>query len=196
MNTFIIISLISIILILFLNKYVNIIKIKSIDNSNASLKQKQTNYFTLCSEDSIKLALANIDYLVQNNERDKRLYKSFLSLECSKEDLKMSFYFLKDCAYFCKNEPIYNNKDFLSSLSTLEVMVLNYYINVDSNKIPFDRLENHRFGKEFELDKNLTDKQLEELKLIEWRSKEIWRFWAEKYGIDNKLGQHCLEMAS
>jgi hypothetical protein len=167
-----------------------------IQSSANTINQPIESTFTLCSKHSISLALKNIDMLTKNNENDKRFYKSFRSLKCSREDLKRSFYFLKDCVYFCENEPLYNNSEFLSSMSGLEMQVVISYLDVDPNDIPNDIRENHNFGSKFEQMKNLGEKQLEELKLINWRSKEHWQFWAEKYGKTDILAQYCLDQAN
>lgn len=164
--------------------------------ATSSEDKASTSYFMMCSAHSISLAFENIDRLSKNNERDKRHFKSFRSLGCTREDLKRSFYFLKDCVYFCKNERIYNDKKLLDNLGFLEMQVVMCYIDADPNDIPQDRIENYKFGKQFELDKDLDEKQLAELKLINWRSKEQWKFWANKYGSEGKLGQYCLEQAN
>lgn len=152
--------------------------------------------FKLGEKSSIAIAAANIQELTENNEKNRGYYKSFRSLNCSKEDLKRSFYFLKDCILFCKEEPIYNNKEMLSNLRFLEMNVVLNYLDVESDQIPTDKIQNFRYGQQFKLNESLDVKQLEELKLIDWRSKEHWRFWVIEYGIESSLGKFCLERAN
>lgn len=152
--------------------------------------------FILGEKKSIAFAFANLDELHKNNERDKRHFKSFRSLNCSIENLKRSFYFLKDCIYFCKDELIYNNQELLSNLRFLETSVILTYLDTEPGQIPYNIRENYAFGKAFELDKNLDEKQLSELKLINWRDKEHWAFWAVKYGTESPLGKYCQEQAN
>ena len=155
-----------------------------------------SSHFVLGSKESISHAFAIIDELHKNNQREKNHFKSFRSLSCSREDLKRSFYFLKDCIYFCKDESIYNNKDLLTNLNFLETSMILTYLDVDPNSIPTEVRENYTFGRQFALDQNLSAKQLSELELIDWRSKEQWQFWANGYGTDNIIGQYCLERAN
>ena len=151
--------------------------------------------FALCSKESIAFALDTIADLHNNNEKEKRHYRSFQSLRCSRDDLKRSFYFLKDCIHFCKHEVIYGNTNLLNSLSELEIMVVLTYIDVPSDSIPNEMRENFAFGSRFELDKNLDVKQLTELALVDWRFREHWEFWADKYGKESLLGRFCQEKA-
>lgn len=165
-------------------------------NNASSVKKSGSHSFKLCSPHSIDIALSNIEMLTKNNETDKRRYKSYRSLNCSMEDLKRSFYFLKDCVYLCKYASIYNNKELLSHLSFLEADLIMHYIDIDPRELPFGLKENNELGIQMELEKNLGEKQLVDLELINWRSSEHWEFWADKYGIQNSIGQFCLKKAS
>ncbi|MCG9909960.1 MAG: hypothetical protein MH137_01555 [Flavobacteriales bacterium] len=195
MTTYIIISIVIITVLFFLLRKNNNNTQINTKSASSLVKNPNSTPFSLCSKNSISVAFKNIDMLTKNNERDERLYKSFQSLKCSKNDLKKSFYFLKDCIYFCKNEPIYNNMELLANLNFLETQVNLYYLDTASEEIPHDEIENYEFGKKFNLDKGIENKELEDLKLIYWRGKEHWEFWVDKYGINNDLGKYCISQA-
>lgn len=160
------------------------------------LNKNERPKFKLCSIESISFAFENIEELTKNNERDKRYFKSFRSLKCSKNDLKRSFYFLKDCIYFCEAEAFFKDQEFLNNLRGLEMLVIYTYLDVEPNEIPHEKMENFEFGKKFELTSDLGGKELEELKLIDWRNTQQWIFWAERYGLNSELGKYCIEQSN
>ncbi len=152
--------------------------------------------FILGHQASVAFAFETIAQLHENNQRTQGLhYKSFRSLKCSRDDLKRSFYFLKDCIYLCEDEIIYGNTDLLSQLSELEMHVVLRYLDVEPDTVPVERRANFSFGQRFGLNQDLSIKQLTELALIDWRFKEHWEFWAEKYGLESSLGKFCREKA-
>lgn len=150
--------------------------------------------FKLGQEKDISRAFKIIEIFTESNNRDnKRFYKSFRSLSCSREDLIRSFYFIQDCIFFCEDQPIYNNKELLSSVKSLHMSLILSYIDIEPELIPLELIENIRFGKKYDLMSNLGIKQITELGLIDWRTKEHWLFWANSYGTDDIVGQFCLE---
>jgi hypothetical protein len=151
---------------------------------------KSNNQFKMCDKTSIALAFSNLDKLSKLLEKNKALFKSFRSISCSKDDLIRSFYFLNDVTIFCKKEPIFNSSDLQSNVGSLQALVNLYFIDVDPNLIPSEFSENYEFGSKNKIDES----QIDELKLINWRNKDQWKYWAAKYG-DNECGKYCFQMA-
>jgi hypothetical protein len=162
----------------------------------SKIEKPISSTFILCSDYSLSLSFENVEIFAKNNEKDKRYYKSISSLKCSKEDLIRSFYFLEDCIYFCKNEVIYNNKVLLSHVGMLKHTFFICYLNVNPEEIPYERDENFRFGHNIQLNEDLNQIEIEALKLIDWRDKEHWEFWANTYDSENPIGQYCLDRVS
>lgn len=156
-----------------------------------------SNKFELCDSTSIGKAMSIIAELHSNNQSDKRYYKSLQSLNCTIEDLQRSFYFLFDCINFCTKETkIHNNLEYQQSLEVLQSIMMLTYLGVEPDDIPFELRGNLAFGKHFELDKNLDERELSYLELITWRKKEHWSYYAIAYGLESKLGQYCAKKAS
>jgi len=169
------------------------------EKKNAKSNITTNNYnhrFSLCSKWSIKYAFETIQILINHNESTKTVYKSYQSLSCGKEDLQRSFYFLLDCIHFCKNDKIYQNKSLLNNLTGLQYYMAACYLDVDPNEIPSGDLDNASLGEKHDLKSNLDLKQLAELKLINWRKKIHWQYWAKSYGEDSLLGRYCIEQAN
>lgn len=154
----------------------------------------KTSSFKLNDHNSISRAFSIIDILIQNNIRYSRIfYRSYRSLSCSRSDLIRSFYLVRDYVYFCKNEPIYGNEELLKHIDTLHMILNTSYLDVEPSLIPNNQSDNIHFGSKYELRSALGIKQVTELGLIDWRSKEHWLFFANHYGTDDVLGQFCLE---
>lgn len=157
-----------------------------------SLSERKTNIkdFMLCSQESSRYALSVVEKLISYNESNSLLFKTYKALDCSKEDLVKSLYFLQDVTLFCKEDPLYNNSDLRNKLRFLYSQVLTYYLDVPTEALPADKKENYAFGRQFNLLAYLGPRELENLTLVNWRNSEQWKFWGSKYG-DNELGDYC-----
>ena len=112
------------------------------------------------------------------------------------KEIILSYYFLIDCINFCEDSQIYQNKDLKNDLSFLYTNMKLSYLNVDASSVPKDTISNVKFGSLHKKDENLSEEQLEELKLIYWRTSRQWKFYANRFGLEDNLGKYCLERST
>jgi hypothetical protein len=150
--------------------------------------------YKIGNQESIKYSMSIINKVNELNQSNSSLYKSIQSLGCSKDELIKSFYFISDNIYFSENDSrIYKNHKLGASNNELHAYVNLYFADVNPKEIPTDRIENVKWGNEFSKNNDLEKTQLYELSLINWRTKDQWEFWADKYGEESELGKYCLE---
>ena len=167
------------------NKKNNLLDLSFINDAN---EFKPTNF----SKENFDIAMSQIQNLIENNEKYINSYcKSYRTLKNSKINIELAFNYLLDSVEFDENSPVFKNNEFTNNLSGLHMSMLLTYLDVDYNEIPKDKLEQVKFNSTRKID--IGKNQLEITKLISWRNKEHWLYYANAFGIDNDLGKFCLQ---
>lgn len=164
---------------------------------NNLLNTKSNEYFELCSKESISFSLENVQKLSNDLISTKPFYKSVYSLSVSKENLIRSLYFLFDTYEFCENESqIFKNDKLKQELNIIYINFTNRCLDVSPNFVPEEHRENMNFGREFNSKINISERQVNELKLIYWRKREHWNYESKKYGLETPMGAFCINQAN
>jgi hypothetical protein len=144
---------------------------------------------------SIAYAIRIIGKVEKLFDSKKGMFNSYRQLDCPKEDVIKSFYFLTDCVRFCKSKPIYKNEELVTQIKAMYARVSLYFLDVPIDNIPTEAMENYKYGKQFGLQERLGESEIRDLALVDWRNSEQWEYWAKnKYG-NNELGKYCNKMA-
>lgn len=169
----------------------NLLKHKELKNYNDDNSQDEfsPNYY---SEYYFSYALKCVNNLIENNKKYSDYYcKSYRTLDYTKSSIELAFNYLIDCVKFDKDSPIYNNSKFVDELGGLHMAMLLTYVNAELYEIPEDKIKQVKFNSERKI--NFGENQLEITKLIKWRNKEQWKYFAKAFGTEDDLGKLCLE---
>lgn len=144
------------------------------------------------SKDDFDNAMNHVQNLINNNEKYSNSHcKSYKTLKYSKSSIELAFVYLLDSVTFDENSPVFNDKNFSNSMRGLHMSMLITYLDVDFDEIPKDRFEQIKYNSNRKID--IGKNQIEITKLISWRNKEQWLYFANAFGIDSELGKICLQ---
>lgn len=168
---------------------------KSSENKNVENKISNENSEfspSTFSGDSFEKAMNHIRNVIENNEKYKDYHcKSYRTLLFTKTSIELAFEYLIDSVKFDENSPVYKDENFKNYLKGIHMGMLLTYVDIDFNQIPKNTIEQVKLCTDKKV--NLGENQYEIVKLINWRSKEQWEYFANAFEIESDLGKLCLQ---